>query len=155
MKRWHRPCWLVMAFLALLASVVPSQGWACPMTGQIGDAKLVCRGVMPTSDSTQLCAHLGGTCCKLTPFPILPIGKPDDTRQGASYAPAFSSGNALAFNVEDGAVVVHIIAELPETPRFVEAPQTAPTPTAASPPFLHHRPAPLAARAPPSKIAFA
>ncbi len=69
MKKWLRPSMVVLALLALLASALPSSVWACPVSGRVGSAATVCKGVMPAtiavSEATsQPCAHAGGRCCK-------------------------------------------------------------------------------------------
>jgi hypothetical protein len=38
MKKWQSSFWTVLTLVALFATTLPSLVWACPMTGQIGDA---------------------------------------------------------------------------------------------------------------------
>jgi hypothetical protein len=73
-KQRQNPFWIAMAFIALLATMLPSLVWSCPMTGRIGDAALICNYAARTSSSRSssmpCCQHpMDGKCCKRTPQP--------------------------------------------------------------------------------------
>ena len=94
MKTWRRPKFALFALLAMFASLLPQLVWSCPMTGRVGSAATVCASpskssskprcsgckdkmsatprscccssqVSQTKPSAQLCARIGGTCCRL------------------------------------------------------------------------------------------
>jgi hypothetical protein len=62
--------------MAMFAMLLPQTLWACPMTGRIGDAAMVCGpasavGKAPQSSNPlpMQCAHMGGKCCKPVTVP--------------------------------------------------------------------------------------
>ena len=70
MKKWQSCFWTVLTLVALFAATLPSLVWACPMTGQIGDAATICQQMMPQSgiSSTSPCAD-PHRCCKPLSLP--------------------------------------------------------------------------------------
>ena len=156
MKKWLRPSMVLMALLALMASGLPSSAWACPMSGRVGSAATVCKGMMPASASPsdaapQPCAHAGGKCCQPVSLPPLP-GQSDDEQHPATpfIAPATNAGAASAFLAQPP--TVDIAALLPAVPLRLSPPQTWLARFTNSPPplRLQHRPASIAGRAPPT-----
>lgn len=148
MKRCQawRVLWSLLALLALGALNAPAPLWACPMTGRIGNAELVCRDMAPATPDTPSapCAQSGRGCCKHLPFPLLPFNFDDARNQNAL-------SGAVGGSTLPPVVVWAPIASLPLVelaPLIVESPR--PSPVAASPPFISlNRPAPRASRAPP------
>ena len=70
MKKWQSSFWIVLTLVALFATTLPSLVWACPMTGQIGDAAAICQNMMQqTGAATQLCAD-PRRCCKPLTLPV-------------------------------------------------------------------------------------
>jgi hypothetical protein len=70
MKKWQSSFWTVLTLIALFATTLPTLAWACPMTGQIGDAATICQNTMPQTGvaTTQLCAD-PRRCCKPLTLP--------------------------------------------------------------------------------------
>lgn len=156
MRNWLRPSMIVMALLALLASGLPSSAWACPITGSIGSAATVCKGMMPanvtSSDAlSQPCARVGGKCCKPVSLPPLQDQSDDEKHPGTAFAPASSAGAALAFLLAHSPTI-ELAAVLPAAPRRLSPAQTWLARFTNSPPPLRwqHRPASIAGRAPPT-----
>jgi hypothetical protein len=150
MKQGRGSIWLMGALLALFASACPAPAWACPVTGRVGDAALVCQGKTPGARCPAHCAHAGGKCCKSLPLPPLPNGNPDEARDGGllKVTPFYSA--ALIRLSAPSVSIGPDIAPLPEWPRVLAPLIEAPRFTASPPPFIAlHRPASLAGRAPP------
>lgn len=155
MKKWLRSSTVMIALLALMASALPSSAWACLMSGRIGSAATVCKGMMPASvapgDATSPpCAHMGGRCCKPVSLPPLSNQSSDDEKHPVT-AFALAASAALTF-LPAYLPTVEIAVVLPPAPRAVTPPQEWLARRNNSPPsFLsQHRPASLAGRAPPT-----
>lgn len=94
MRSQPRSFMTVLALLSLLATVMPSVAWACPVTGRIGTAVEVCAASAKSRHTTvsqmaccrkmpsgqiacvslsahQPCADAGGNCCHGFPAPNL------------------------------------------------------------------------------------
>lgn len=151
MKSWRSPFMTLLALVAMFATMLPQTIWACPMTGRVGSAAMVCANfAAPLRAATPLstdkpCAHMGGKCCK--PLSV-PPSQSDDPHQ--NYAV-----------VAEKAVPVVVLAPAsqPTPPVLFVAPfQIEPVarrvtrvPFAQPPPsfWIQHRPITCAGRAPP------
>jgi hypothetical protein len=51
--KWRSAVIAVMSLLALCASMLPSLAWAYSVTGRVGDAQMICRGMMPQTMSSS------------------------------------------------------------------------------------------------------
>ncbi|MDQ3812448.1 MAG: hypothetical protein M3347_00695 [Armatimonadota bacterium] len=111
MKKWRSRPWIIGSLVALLAAVMPSLAWACPMTGRIGDAAIVCHcaKAAATLATTPACAESHGKCCKQLPVPS------SDTNQD-------SRENILAFRSQ--------LATVSLSPQLTKIAQAGPIPLA-------------------------
>ncbi len=86
MQRWRRPTTIILAMVAFFASLLPAPSWACPITGRIGDATLVCAQMSPH------CARAFSKCCH-------PVSMPPQSAN-ATRAPAALWLKAALFTPE-------------------------------------------------------
>ena len=152
MKKWRSPSLVVIALLALFVSTLPSLAWSCPVTGRIGNAATVCKGMTPptAAATAQPCARPGSKCCHQVPLPTLPNNS-DDNQKVTSAVFSTNGMSDLVSLLADHGKVGHIAAVLPTSPSVVPPPldqvflKNNPPPSF----LLQHRPAAVSGRAPP------
>lgn len=127
MAKWCRPQFTALALLALLALLLPSLAWACPITGRIGGAATVCNypangGDSTTSDSATsmpCCAQMQrGQCCK----PTLQLPGSDDSKDTSVIQPHADSRSILTRLTEAPHAVVDTAMVYPPAPRSIDPP---------------------------------
>ncbi|HEX8235459.1 MAG TPA: hypothetical protein VF600_05845 [Abditibacteriaceae bacterium] len=146
MKKWQGSFWTVLTLIALFAATLPALAWACPMTGQIGDAAAICKSMMPQTgiSTAQPCADPRRCCKPLT----LPSHNERHENTGAAQSRTIGApGQPLKI----APATTSATAVLPSSSILLAAPQRSSLRPAA---FLfplrsQHRPHAVAGRAPP------
>ncbi len=146
MKKWQSSLWIMLTLVALFATTLPSLVWACPMTGQIGDAATICQGAMPQTgiSDIQPCAD-PHRCCK-------PLSLPNNNERNQSTGAATQNRliGAPAQSLQTSQISAGVAAVLPSSFTLFVAPQRSGLrPAALLPLRSQHRPHAAAGRAPP------
>lgn len=143
-----RSLWVFLSLAALFVSVLPAPAWACPVTGRMGDSKLVCRapGNLRALKCCGQCAKAGGKCCKPISLPPL-LNNEDDPRDHNLKIASTSPLDPPVLIGLSAFVAVNALPSIFQTLSLV------PIPTASPPPlFSNLLSAPLASRAPPVSL---
>ena len=144
--RWcSRPLFLILAWLALIASQMPTPAWSCSVTGRVGDETAICRGLPP---GMKCCTKSSKPCCQPLSFPPLPFNS-DDSRSHNILAPIRAVEITIHADKKTSSGE-HFSTLATPAANFLFKPARTVSHFATAPPFLTlHRPASLAPRAPP------
>jgi hypothetical protein len=122
MAKWRRPQFAVLALLALLALLLPSLAWACPVTGRTGAAATICNYPANGGDSATpmpCCEHMRrGQCCKLTSQ----LPSTDDSKDTFLAQPHAGSRSIITHLTQAARTVVDTAMEYPPVPPTIEPP---------------------------------
>jgi hypothetical protein len=155
MAQWRRPQFAALALLAILALLLPSLAWACPVTGRTGAAETVCLHPANGGRSTTLmpcCAHMAqmqrDKCCK----PTSQLPSSDNGKDTSLAQPHADSRSILTHLTQAAHAVVDTTMVYSLTPLSVEPPHGSMLcDIAVGTPFtFQHAPPLTAGRAPPS-----
>lgn len=149
MTGWRRPQFTALALLALLALLMPSLAWTCPVTGRAGAAATICNHPTDGGSSAAVmpcCANMrDGKCCK--PLPQLPN---NDSSRDTALAPTHVDASAILSHLSQAACTGFVVFVLPPAP-LVIAPAgiTSDDPVFDAPLSSQHAPPAASGRAPP------